>query len=185
MRSDYDWSEAEDIYNILKCLGVVKVVDVGCGGGELVEFLRSRDFEAVGCDTAVTSSTTTMFYCDATKPETVPTAEAWVLQHVLEHIPKDSWSQLFERAWKTFLLPFGSFLYTAIPSYRVAEHTAFLLPFGSFGVVYVMEPHPMSLENIKLSTPFWEFQLCRLFTFQCIDLGFLLPFGSFASTWLR
>jgi len=101
MRSDYDWSEAEDIYRVLNCLGVAKVVDVGCGGGELVEFLRSRGFKAVGCDIAVTNNTNTIFYCDATKPETVPTAEAWVLQHVLEHIPKESWLPLFRRAWRT------------------------------------------------------------------------------------
>jgi SAM-dependent methyltransferase len=100
MRSDYDWSEAEDIYHILSCLGVVEVVDVGCGGGELVQLLRSRGFKAVGCDIAVRSNTSTIFYCDAAKPETVPTAEAWVFQHVLEHIPKESWSQLFARAWK-------------------------------------------------------------------------------------
>jgi len=101
MRRDYDWSEAEDIYHILSCLGVAEVVDVGCGGGELVQFLRSRRFKAVGCDITVTNSTNTIFYCDATKPETVPTAEAWVLQHVLEHIPKESWLPLFEKAWRT------------------------------------------------------------------------------------
>ena len=26
MRGDYDWSEAEDIYNVLECLGAVKEV---------------------------------------------------------------------------------------------------------------------------------------------------------------
>jgi len=100
-RRDYDWSEAKDIYHILSYLGVAEVVDVGCGGGELVQFLRSRWFKAVGCDITVTNNTSTLFYCDATKPETIPTAEAWVLQHVLEHIPKESWLPLFRRAWST------------------------------------------------------------------------------------
>ncbi|MCI4437756.1 MAG: hypothetical protein JHC33_13200 [Ignisphaera sp.] len=98
MRRDYDWSEAEDIYNILLWLGVVNVVDVGCGSGELVQFLRSRGFEAVGCDIAVRSNTDTIFYCDATRPWTIPTAEAWILQHVLEHIPKECWWRLFDMA---------------------------------------------------------------------------------------
>jgi SAM-dependent methyltransferase len=98
MRRDYDWSEAWDIHHILKCLGVREVVDVGCGNGELVKYLRSKGFRAIGCDVAVEDPQIS-FFCDITKPETVPIAEAWVFQHVLEHVPSNSWKPLFKRAW--------------------------------------------------------------------------------------
>jgi SAM-dependent methyltransferase len=97
MRPDYDWSEAWDIHQILKCLSIREVTDVGCGNGELVKYLRSKGFRAIGCDVVVEDPQIS-FFCDITKPETVPIAEAWVFQHVLEHVPKDSWKPLFKRA---------------------------------------------------------------------------------------
>jgi hypothetical protein len=99
MRPDYDWSEAWDIYWMLKCLGVREVVDVGCGNGELVKYLRGGGFRATGCDIVI-EDPRACTYCDITKPETVPIAEAWVFQHVLEHVPKESWKPLFKRAYE-------------------------------------------------------------------------------------
>jgi SAM-dependent methyltransferase len=99
MRRDYDWSEAWDVYQILKCPGVREVVDVGCGSGELVSYLSSRGFKASGCDIVVENPK--LGFCDITKPETVPVAEAWVLQHVLEHVPRGSWKPLFKKAYES------------------------------------------------------------------------------------
>jgi len=96
---DYDWSEAWDVYLILKSLGVRKnVVDVGCGEGHLVGYLRSRGITAVGCDVVVNKCVS---YCDATRPSTIPNGKTWVLQHVIEHIPIESWIPLFKHAFET------------------------------------------------------------------------------------
>jgi len=95
---DYDWSEAWDIFHILKSLGVRDgVVDVGCGEGQLVNYLRSRGITAVGCDINGGCNN----YCDATRPSTIPNGKVWVLQHVIEHIPMDTWHALFKHAFES------------------------------------------------------------------------------------
>ena len=95
---DYDWSEAWDIHHILKSLGVRgDVVDVGCGKGYLVNYLRSRGITAVGCDVAENGCGN---YCDATRPSTIPNGRGWVLQHVIEHVPMDTWHALFRHAYE-------------------------------------------------------------------------------------
>jgi len=94
---DYDWSEAWDIYHILKSLGIKGgVVDIGCGEGQLIRYLRSRGITAVGCDINGGCG----MHCDATRPGTIPRGRAWVLQHVIEHIPTDAWHSLFKNAYE-------------------------------------------------------------------------------------
>jgi len=95
---DYDWSEAWDIYHILKSLGIRDgIVDIGCGEGQLVNYLRGRGITAVGCDVVENKCSS---YCDATRPGTIPRGRAWVLQHVIEHVPMDAWLPLFRRAYE-------------------------------------------------------------------------------------
>ena len=95
---DYDWSEAWDIHRILKSLGIKDgVVDVGCGEGHLVNYLRSRGITAVGCDINGGCGN----YCDATRPDTIPKGRVWVLQHVVEHVPTEAWLPLFKHAFET------------------------------------------------------------------------------------
>jgi SAM-dependent methyltransferase len=96
---DYDWTEAWDIYYILNSLGARDgVVDVGCGEGQLVNYLRSRGITAVGCDVVENGCGT---YCNATRPSTIPNGRVWVLQHVIEHVPMDAWYPLFRHAYET------------------------------------------------------------------------------------
>jgi len=95
---NYDWNEAWDIHHILKSLGGRDgVVDVGCGEGQLIEYLRKRGITAVGCDVAENKCGT---YCDATRPSTIPNGKVWVLQHVIEHIPTETWHPLFKHAFE-------------------------------------------------------------------------------------
>jgi len=96
---EYDWTEAWDIYHALKSLGIRdKVVDVGCGEGQLIGYLRSRKITAVGCDVVENGCSV---YCDATRPSTIPKGKVWVLQHVIEHLPMDTWHALFRHAYET------------------------------------------------------------------------------------
>jgi SAM-dependent methyltransferase len=93
---EYDWTEAWDIHRILKSLGIKDgVVDVGCGEGQLVGYLRARGITAVGCDVAENGCGS---YCDATRPGTIPNGRVWVLQHVIEHVPTETWLPLFRHA---------------------------------------------------------------------------------------
>jgi SAM-dependent methyltransferase len=95
---DYDWTEAWDIHHILKSLGIKDgVVDVGCGEGQLINYLRSRGITAVGCDVAENKCGS---YCDATRPDTIPNGRVWVLQHVIEHVPTGAWHSLFRHAFE-------------------------------------------------------------------------------------
>ena len=95
---EYDWTEAWDIYHLLKSLGIRGgVVDVGCGEGQLVNYLRERGITAVGCDINGGCGS----YCDATRPGTIPNGRVWVLQHVIEHVPIESWLSLFMHAFET------------------------------------------------------------------------------------
>ena len=95
---EYDWTEAWDIHYILKSLGIKDgVVDVGCGEGQLINYLRSRGITAVGCDINGGCGN----YCDATRPSTIPKGRVWVLQHVIEHVPMDTWHALFRHAYET------------------------------------------------------------------------------------
>jgi len=95
---DYDWTEAWDVYYILRSLGIRGgVVDVGCGEGQLVGYLRERGITAVGCDVVDNGCGS---YCDATRPGTIPIGKTWVLQHVIEHVPMDAWYALFKHAFE-------------------------------------------------------------------------------------
>ena len=95
---DYDWSEAWDIHRVLKSLGIKDgVVDVGCGEGQLINYLRSRGITAVGCDVVDNKCGN---YCDATRPSTIPKGRVWVLQHVIEHVPTETWHALFRHAYE-------------------------------------------------------------------------------------
>ena len=73
-------------------------MDIGCGEGQLINYLRSRGVTAVGCDVAENKCGS---YCDATRPSTIPKGRVWVLQHVIEHIPTETWHTLFKHAFET------------------------------------------------------------------------------------
>jgi len=95
---EYDWTEAWDIHHILRSLGVRDgVVDVGCGEGQLINYLREQGITAVGCDVVDNGCGA---YCDATRPGTIPIGKTWVLQHVIEHVPMGTWHALFRHAYE-------------------------------------------------------------------------------------
>jgi SAM-dependent methyltransferase len=95
---DYDWTEAWDVYFVLKSLGIKDgVVDVGCGEGQLVNYLRERGITAVGCDINGGCG----MHCDATRPSTIPIGKTWVLQHVIDHVPTETWYALFKHAFES------------------------------------------------------------------------------------
>ncbi|MGC9051837.1 class I SAM-dependent methyltransferase [Pyrobaculum sp.] len=83
-RRDVDKSEWFDIERALKALGVKKrrhrVLDVGGGTGDLARWLRGRGWLADYCDPHAPGAP----YCRL--PRDVPQADAYVLQHVLEHV---------------------------------------------------------------------------------------------------
>jgi SAM-dependent methyltransferase len=114
---DYDWSEAWDIHRILKSLGIKDgVVDVGCGEGQLIEYLRSRGITAVGCDVVDSKCGT---YCDATRTSTIPIGKTWVLQHVIEHVPTEAWLPLFKHAFETGV----EYIIIVVPGHFVNDPT--------------------------------------------------------------
>jgi hypothetical protein len=64
--------------------------------GPAGEVPEGEGIEAVGCDVGWGCGGAGP--CDAAKPETVPAGRAWILQHVLEHVPEGAWRPLFARA---------------------------------------------------------------------------------------
>ncbi|ACL10637.1 hypothetical protein DKAM_0311 [Desulfurococcus amylolyticus 1221n] len=83
-RAKVDASEWLDIELALKVAGVRKrvhrILDVGGGTGELARWLRGRGWLADYCDPHAPGAP------PCSLPSDVPQADAYVLQHVLEHV---------------------------------------------------------------------------------------------------
>ena len=99
-RMQIDRMEWYDIHWGLKAAGARKgdfIVDLGAGGGYLVDFLRARGFRVIGLD--LVGDGEKVHRCDL-EVEDPPLADYYVFQHFLEHIRQERALELLSKCYR-------------------------------------------------------------------------------------